>query len=268
MFCEGRSTELYHNCFDKMIELLALEYNCDFDAFTKKENVLSVSELREGRRVYSPEKYFFHMVTTGRNAVVTAEECLHPFLQDFIKDRTGHWLFEIPNLMPLEQELNRFGYSLTGTYHMFLPAGERGCAGKYGGSKLQPEYAVKWFCDEEIHPFYGDERFPNAICPSYDPNRPDRLVVCAYDGDKIMGMAGCSEDAPGWQQIGIDVMPGYRSGGVGAYLVTLLKNKIMDRGDIPFYGTSVSNYHSWNIAINAGFKPAWVEIGAKKILQP
>ena len=56
----------------------------------------------------------------------------------------------------------------------------------------------------------------------------------------------------------------YRSRGIGTYLVTLLKNKIEEMGDIPFYGTSVSNYHSWNIALNAGFKPAWVEIGAKK----
>jgi len=36
--------------------------------------------------------------------------------------------------------------------------------------------------------------------------------------------------------------------------------------EIPFYGTSVSNYPSWNIALNSGFKPAWVEIGAQKTL--
>jgi len=80
-----------------------------------------------------------------------------------------------------------------------------------------------------------------------------------------MGMAGCSEDAPGWMQIGIDVMPEYRSRGVGAYLVTLLKNKILEMGDIPFYGTGVSNYYSWNIALNCGFRPAWVEIGATRL---
>ena len=239
----------------KLRELLSLEYNCSVADFTRDENVLTVSELHEGRRVYSPDKYFFHMMTTGGNAVVTADECLHPFLKEFIKERTGHWLFEIPNLLPLEKELNSFGYTLTQTYHMFLP-----------GRNVVPkqDYPVKWFYEEEIHPFYGDERFPNAICPKYTATRPDRIVVCAYEGDKIIGMAGCSEDAPGWQQIGIDVMPNYRSKGVGTYLVTLLKNEISRRGHIPFYGTSVSNYHSWNIALNSGFKPAWVEIGAQK----
>ena len=132
--------------------------------------------------------------------------------------------------------------------------------------KVEPRqnYPVKWFYDTEIMQFYGDERFPNAICDKYKPERPDKIVVIAYDGDRIMGMAGCSEDAKGWQQIGIDVMPEYRSKGVGTYLVTLLKNKISENGDTPFYGTSVSNYHSWNIALNCGFRPAWVEIGDKK----
>lgn len=242
--------------FNKLRELLTLEFNCTPDDFQKNENILTISELHEGRRTYSPDRYFFHMATTGGNAVITAEKSLHPFLRKFIKDRSGPELFEIPNLLQLEAELDQFGYTLTGTYHMFLPCRD-----------VQPlkSYSVKWFCGEDdIRPFYGDKRFPNAICPEFTPTRPDRIVVCAYDGCKIMGMAGCSEDAPHWQQIGVDVMPEYRSMGVGAFLVTLLKNKILEQGDIPFYGTSAANYHSWNIAINCGFKPAWVEIGADR----
>ncbi len=240
----------------ELYKLLSLEYNCSPEDFEGPENILTVSELRDGRRAYDRYKQFFHMVTTGDNAVITADESLHPFLSEYIKDKKGHWLFELPNLMPIEKELNSFSYTLTKTYHMFLP-GER--------AETKRDYAVKWFFDEDIHPFYGDERFPNAICHKYLPHTPDRMAVCAYDGEKIMGMAGCSEDAPGWLQIGVDVIPEYRSMGVGTYLVTLLKNRIEDEGKIPFYGTSVSNYHSWNIAITSGFRPAWVEIGAKRI---
>ncbi|MCH5324272.1 MAG: GNAT family N-acetyltransferase [Eubacterium sp.] len=244
-----------HNTFDKLLCQLAFEFNCMAEDFRKTENVLTVSAFNENSRAYSDKPYFFHMATTGRNAVITADEHLHPFLKEFISGRTGHWLFEIPNLLPLEKELNRFGHTLSQTHHMFLPKQE---------VLPQLDVPVKWFYEEEIHQFYGDNRFPNAICESFNPRRPDRIVVCAYDGDNIMGMAGCSEDAPRWQQIGIDVMPEYRSRGIGAYLVTLLKNKITKQGDIPFYGTSVSNYHSWNIAINCGFHPAWVEIGSRE----
>ena len=244
------------NYSSQLKTLLSLEFNCNPSDFDLNNNVLTVPKLQEGRRIYSPDKYFFHMATMGRNAVVTAEESLHPFLESFISDKTGHSLFEIPNLILLDKELQKYGYTLTTTYHMFLPAFT---------AKPEREYTVKWFFDEEIHQFYNDERFPNAICDKYLPHRPDRIVVCAYKDDEIMGMAGCSEDAPNWQQIGIDVIPQYRSMGVGTYLVTLLKNKITENERIPFYGTSLSNYHSWNIALNSGFRPAWVEIGATKL---
>ena len=240
----------------KLRELLSLEYNCSPEDFLKSENVLTVSRLRDGSRAYSSERYFFHMMTMGGNTVVTADERMQDFLQTYIDGKRGIYLFEIPNLLPIERELNKFGYTLTQTYHMFLSCRE---------VEAEKNYPVKWFYDNEIHPFYGDGRFSNAIAPEYRPERPDRIVVCAYDGDKIMGMAGCSEDAPHWLQIGIDVMPEYRSKRVGTYLVTLLKNKITERGDIPFYGTSLSNYHSWNIALNCGFEPTWLEIGTSKL---
>ena len=82
-----------------------------------------------------------------------------------------------------------------------------------------------------------------------------------------MGMAGCSEDAPHWQQIGIDVLPEYRSRGIASYLVTLLKNKIIEMGDVPFYGTAAANIQSQNVALRSGFRPAWVETEAHKLQQ-
>ena len=195
---------------------------------------------------------FFQMVTTGDNAVITANETLQEFLLEFSKGKTGRELFEIPNLIALNNEIAKYGMRLSTTWHMFLPK-----------RKVEPikKYNVKWFYEKEINRFYKDKRFPNAILDEYNENRPDTIVVCAYDGNEIMGMAGCSEDAPGWCQVGIDVLPQYRERGVATYLVTLLKDKIMEQGNIPFYGTTLSNYSSWNVAINSGFAPAWVEIG-------
>ncbi len=239
--------------FDRELKaLLAKEYHCTPEDFSASDNLLTPSAVIDGRRCYQSGPYFFHMVTLGGNAVITADERLHPFLTEFMKGRPGHWLFELPNLLPLERELNGFGYTLSQTHHMFMPSRQ---------AEPRGNFEIRWFFDREIHRFYGDARFPNAICSEYLLHRPDRTVVCAYDGDKIMGMAGCSEDAPGWMQIGIDVLPEYRGRGVGTYLVTRLKHQILEQGNIPFYGASLSNYHSWNIALNSGFRPAWVEIG-------
>lgn len=241
---------------EELKSLLSLELNCAPGDFGKNENIITVPVLKNVRRIYQKDPYFFHMATLGTNAVITADERLHGFLCEWSKGKQGHWLFEQPNLLPLEKELNKYGYTLSPSYHMFLPQ-----------ERIEPveHFETRWFFDREIHQFYGDERFPNAICTEYFPHRPDTIAVCAYiDGDTA-GMAGCSEDAKGFQQIGIDVTPQYRSRGIGAYLVATLKNEIERRGDIPFYGTSLSNLHSWNIAIKCGFRPAWVEIGCKKI---
>ncbi len=237
---------------------LATELNCQPSDFGGGANIITLPALHEGRRQYSSEPYIFHMATLGENAVITADERLHGFLAEWSRGVAGHSLFELPRLLPLERELNRLGYTLTESYHMFLPE-----------TDVQPlgGFDTAWYEGAQIHRFYGDERFPNAICPEFLPHRPDTIVVCAVIGGEIAGMAGCSEDAAGWQQIGIDVLPQFRSRGVGAYLVALLKNEILRRGDIPFYGTSLSNLHSWNIAIKCGFRPAWVEIGCKKSVE-
>ncbi len=242
---------------EKLLKQLSVDLNCNSSDFLSAENVITTSALNDGRRSYSPGAPFLEMATLGPNTVITADPCLHDFLHEFVKDKEGHRLFELDSLIMLNRELEKYGYQMAPTHHMFLPCED---------VKPVQRCAVKWLYDDEINTFYGDSRFPNAIAfPEPCPVRPDRIVVIAVDGETIMGMAGCSEDAPHWQQIGIDVLPAYRSKGIGSYLVSLLKNKIIEMGDIPFYGTAAANIHSQNIALRSGFSPAWVETEAVKL---
>ena len=248
---------MYSKIHEKLLEQLAIDFNCRPADFRARANIITLPALNEGRRNYSPGEPFLQMATCGMNTVIMADERLHEFLRSFIKDVEGHRLFEFGNLRKLDEELKQYGYRMNPTHHMFLPC----CH-----TKAEERFRVKWLYDSEISPFYGDKRFPNAIAfPEPCPARPDRMIVMAMDGDTIMGMAGCSEDAPHWQQIGIDVLPEYRSRGIGSCLVMLLKNRITEMGDIPFYGTAAANIQSQNIAVKSGFRPAWVETEAVKI---
>lgn len=242
---------------EKLLQQLSLDLNCTPADLTAKSNIVTVPALKDGRRNYSPGLPFLQMATLGGNTVMMADPCLHEFLERLIRNAEGHRLFELGCLLKINEELRKYGYQMAPTHHMFLPDREVTAAERC---------RVRWLRGDEINPFYGDARFPNAIAyPEPCPVRPDTMAVLAVDGNTLMGMAGCSEDAPHWQQIGIDVLPEFRSEGIGSCLVTLLKNKIIETGDVPFYGTAAANIHSQNIAFKSGFRPAWVETEAVKI---
>jgi hypothetical protein len=231
---------------------LAIEYNCSAADFSSSNNIITVSKYNEKRRHYIDGTFFFQMVTFGDNIVITANECIHDWLKEYVKDKKGYWLFEHNNLMEIEKKLNEYNKKLWQTHHMFLSYKEI--------IPKEIDFKFKWFENEEIHQFYDTKMFPNALCTNYNSQRPDVLAVAAYDKDEIIGMAGCSADTPLLWQIGVDINEEYCGKGIGTYLVTLIKNEIEKRDKIPFYGTSLSNLYSWNTALNSGFTPVWIEV--------
>lgn len=92
---------------------------------------------------------------------------------------------------------------------------------------------------------------------------PYQLGVGAYDGERLIGLAGCSADCDTMWQIGIDVLPEYRKKGIAAALTSQLAWEIMKRGKVPFYCAAWSNIRSVRNAISSGFRPAWVELTAR-----
>ena len=98
----------------------------------------------------------------------------------------------------------------------------------------------------------------------YAPRRErDVLAVGAYDGDRLIGLAGCSADCETMWQIGVDVLPEYRRRGVGSAVTARLALETLDRGKVPFYCCAWSNIRSARNAIRSGFRPAWAELTVK-----
>src|SRR5574344_462 len=65
-------------------------------------------------------------------------------------------------------------------------------------------------------------------------------------------------------QIGIDVLPEYRRKGIASSLTSALAAEVIKRGKVPFYCSAWSNIRSVKNAIRSGFRPAWVQVMAKK----
>ena len=117
---------------------------------------------------------------------------------------------------------------------------------------------IKKYNQEEILQFKDDDRFDEAFC--FSEESPDVLAVAAIIDDEIVGKAGASADSPSFWQIGINVNKNFEGRHIASGLVSMLKADILQKGIVPYYGTSFSNLASQHVAAKAGFEVAWVEL--------
>ena len=121
-------------------------------------------------------------------------------------------------------------------------------------------YEIRLLTQPDFADLYLPE-WSNALCEKR--KHLDVLCVGAYDGDKLVGLAGCSADCEQMWQIGIDVLHEYRKQGIASALTSRLAIDILNRGKVPFYCAAWCNVKSVRNAIRSGFRPAWVEMTAK-----
>ena len=141
-------------------------------------------------------------------------------------------------------------------------------------SALRPqpcEYELRILHPQDFAQLYLPE-WSNALCESR--RELDVLGVGAYDGGRLIGLAGCSADCDEMYQIGIDVLPEYRRQGIAATLTSRLALEVLALGKVPFYCAAWCNVRSVRNAVRCGFSPAWVELTARetdfvnKMIQP
>ena len=235
---------------------LALDYCCDTDELKNgKENIFTIYKPLEGRRRFKEkDEVALKIISVKGRLVFTGREDIISSMQEIYKDSEAAWFMEPSNMSDLNKKLNPWGRRIS-QMHPFYVAYEP-------TTVLKTIFEIKYFERNEIEQFRGDKRFTNAC--SFQEEAPDELCVAAIRDDQILAIAGASGDSPYLWQIGIDVLPEARGIGLGVQLVTLLKNEVLRRGRIPYYGTSVSHTISQNIAIRSGFHVGWTELVTEK----
>lgn len=234
---------------------LADDFCCTVDEVLRREAVYAVLVPREGRRRYSEAGDFFKAaVVDGKLLIAGTPEMCAWCREEFGRDNPA-WFMEMSTLRRLDARLAVDGLRIGSAHPFFLPA-----------RPVQPEtgdYEIRWYEAEEIEQFRGDGRFPESY--AFNSFAPDELGVSASIHGEIVAMAGASRDSARMRQIGVDVRPDMRGRGLGAMVVSLLRNEIERRGFLPFYGTSMSHVASQRTALRAGFVPAWTELYAERI---
>jgi GNAT superfamily N-acetyltransferase len=231
----------------------AEDLSCAAEDFLKKENVVVFSKPSENARRYLTLPFSCQLVSYGNNIVAAVMPALADIVREYIDRFEIYHCFETPNMLVLQEKLRPFGLDICFMAEYFLPELEK-------LRSLPCPFSLRVLTPADFAGLYLPE-WSNALCEKR--RHLDMLAVGAYDGETLVGLAGCSADCETMWQIGVDVLPAYRKQGIASALTSRLALETLDRGKVPFYCCAWSNIASARNAIRSGFRPAWVEMTAK-----
>ena len=231
----------------------AEDLSCEAEDFLKSENVVVLSKPNENARRYLTLPFSCQLASYGNNIVASVTPALADTVRDYINRFEIYHCFETPNMLALQEKLLPLGLNICFMAEYFLPDIN-------ALQELPCPFSLRVLTPSDFAGFYLPE-WSNALCEKR--KHLDMLAVGAYDGETLVGLAGCSADCDTMWQIGVDVLPAYRKKGIACALTSRLALETLDRGKVPFYCCAWSNIASARNAIRSGFRPAWVEMTAK-----
>lgn len=231
----------------------ALDINCNAEDFLCDHSVIVRSGVGPAARKYYKEPIACNLVSYGSNVVASVRDEYRGIIEEYIGKFEFYHCFETPNLHWLNERMVPLGQKVCFMAEYYLPDVEKLCA-------LPCGYEMRVLEQPDFRDLYKTE-WGNALCA--DRKELDVLGIGAYEGEKLIGLAGCSADCEAMWQIGVDVLPEYRRRGVAAALTSGLALEILKRGKVPFYCSAWSNIRSVRNAVKSGFIPAWVEMTVK-----
>lgn len=232
----------------------AIDSHCQPEDFLAKENKVVLSKEDPRARRYLELPFVCDLTSYGSNIVASVAPELAEPVGEYINRYPAPHCFETPNLHVLMDILKPCGCNVCFMAEYFLPDVQQMIP-------LSCGYETRVLNPGQFAACYRPE-WSNALCEKR--RQLDVLAVGAFEGDQLVGLAGCSADCDTMWQIGIDVLPSYQRQGIAAALTSRLAVEVLSRGKVPFYCCAWSNIASARNAIKSGFRPAWVQVTAKE----
>ena len=247
----------YQEILEVALRQSATDCSCAAEDFLRDTNLIVESKAAEGCSRYMTVPHICALFSYGSNVVAACRRDLIPEVTAWIGSIPKHHrCFETPAIYDLNRILEKADAEVAWMHTCFLanPA-------DLHAANVSCPYETRILYPEDFTDLYVPE-WSNAL--SKERRELDMLGVGAYDGDKLVGLAGCSADCPEMWQIGIDVLPEYRRQGIASVLTNRLALAVLEQGKVPFYAAAWSNTRSFRNAIKSGFRPAWVALTARK----
>ncbi len=273
------SLNLDKKCLETARKQFCLDIGLPWEAYEKnrEKSVLiqkaayvpsTMDVAGEGARNYAERNSFFRAIICLGQLFICCDERIYDWVVEQYEACKPEWFCNYRRLRKLDEKLREYDHEIYDTHIYFLPEAGSESEKAYDMTKLT------WYEQEEILRFKNSNRFSQAI--TFWEKNPDMLAVAAiredvqegakdFDQSHMCAMAGASRDGEYLWQIGINVDTDYTGQGLGHRLVRALKEEILRRGKVPFYGTSESHTLSQMVGLKAGFVPAWTEVYVREI---
>ena len=234
----------------------AADCSCSPEDFRRETNVIVESKPSEKASRYMTLPHICALFSYGSNVVASCRRDLMAEVKAFVNG-TGkvYKCFDTPAMLDLNRILQKAGAQIFWMHIGYLPDPDA-----VFGADLPCPFETRLLHPEDFADLYQPE-WSNALCS--DRKELDMLGVGAYDGGRLIGLAGCSADCPDMWQIGINVLPEYRRKGVASALTNQLARAVFEHGKLPFYASSWANIRSIRNGVRSGFRPAWTAMTAK-----
>lgn len=245
----------HNEIYDLFYRQMAIDYSCTDAEIRSFDNLVKIDAHQDGARAYKPDNHIAKVLSVNGKFVLCIDEKIQKQAEGLI-DIMGAWFSLGQNLERLEAIVKPYGYHIIDQHHYYLPLG----SAIFSQDELdsaKKQYKIKVYEKDELEQFRGDVRFTSAL--TFCEKAPDMLAFTAECDGEILGMSGASADSDLMWQIGINVMPKARGKNIGPILTTLIKDEIIKRGKLPYYGTGESHIQSQRVGLKAGFVPTWWE---------
>lgn len=233
-------------------EQLALDYNASLEEVQNDQNILKRKERVSGARNVGSEDSLLQIGVYNEKLLIVAKDEIFDWCKENLLPKSNvEWLCEPGVIYKLNKMLDQHGQFIADGHHYYLPVESTSLGRNY-------DCEVQWLEGDEINQFEEDERFDEALL--FTDGVENVLAVCALEQGQILGMAGCTNDGENVWQIGVNVTKEGQGKGIGTCVTWLIKNRVLELGKVPYYGTVESHIKSQKVAIQAGFVPVFYEM--------
>jgi len=237
--------EVRFKCMEYFIGKEFTRYDCCAADFLKNENKVVLAD--------DADADLLSMVCFGAGAVIKAKKEIFEWCKRFASVQEGFRCFDLQQVVLLGQVFRNYNLFVQGGHGM-LPDVSR-------------QFTVTCDC-AEIRVFEADKKekmfgyIDEKEWHMCRPNAETALIVVAFSGNKIVGMATADRESELLWSIDAEVLPAYRHKGIAVALTNTITNRIMARDGIPFATGAWSNTASRATLHACGYYQAWTMLSS------